>query len=252
MTNVEVRAVLDVLHTQFGRTIERRHIGDKTYYDLGSIGGAAVAMVQSEMGSGGLGAALLTVQKGIDALDPVAVIMVGIAFGADPKKQRIGDVLVARQLMLYEPQRLGQTKEGTLEVRARGDRSPASLALLDKFRSGVLDWQPPAASVGLRGTATPQVHFGLIVSGEKLVDNQGFRDQLLRIEPDAIGGEMEGAGLYVVAHDRKVDWILVKAICDWADGNKGRNKTQRQQLAAQNAAEFVFHVLKLGGIAQLA
>lgn len=250
VTDVEVRAVLDVLHAQFNRSFIRRHVGDKTYYDLGSIGGAAVAMVQSEMGAGGLGAALLTVQKGIDALKPVAVIMVGIAFGTDPKKQRIGDVLVARQLMPYEPQRLGQTKAGALELRARGDRSPASPGLLDKFRSGVLDWRPPTASSELRGAVIPKVHFGLVVSGEKLVDNQAFRDQLLRIEPDAIGGEMEGAGLYVAAYDRNVAWILVKAICDWADGNKGRNKKQRQRLAAKNAVEFVFHVLKLGGITQ--
>ncbi len=55
---------------------------------------------------------------------------------------------------------------------------------------------------------------------------------------------MEGAGLYVAAHDAKVDWILVKAICDWADGNKDDTA---QALAARNAAEFVLHVLNLGG-----
>src|SRR5690242_7912080 len=105
VTDVEARAVSDVLRSQFGRTFERRHVGDKTYYDLGVIGGAAVVMVQSEMGSGGPGAALPTVLKGIDALDPAGVIMVGIAFGVNPKQQRIGDVLVARQIVLYEPQR---------------------------------------------------------------------------------------------------------------------------------------------------
>jgi len=262
VTDVEVRAVLDVLRVQFGRTIERRHIGDKTYYDLGVIGGATVAMVQSEMGIAGLGAALLTVQKGIEALDPAAVIMVGIAFGVNPKQQRIGDVLVAGQLLVYEPQWVGQAKTGTLVLRPRGDRSAASSRLLDKFRSGVLDWRHPdpgaapqtaatseaSQPASTRAEAPPQVHFGLILSGEKLIDNQDFRDQLLLIEPEAIGGEMEGAGLYVAAHDRKVDWILVKAICDWADGNKARNRKQRQQLAARNAAEFVFHVLQLGGL----
>jgi hypothetical protein len=87
----------------------------------------------------------------------------------------------------------------------------------------------------------------LLLSGDKLVDRQDFRDQLCALEPEAIGGEMEGAGLYAVAKREKVDWILVKAICDYADGNKAQDKDKRQQTAARNAARFVFHVLRQGG-----
>jgi len=38
------------------------------------------------------------------------------------------------------------------------------------------------------------------------------------------------------AQRNKVDWILVKAICDWADGNKHQNKSRCQNEAAENAA----------------
>jgi len=86
------------------------------------------------------------------------------------------------------------------------------------------------------------VEFGLILSGEKLIADQTFRDQLIKLEPESIGGDMEGAGLYIAAVDAKVDWILVKAICDWADGKKNDDA---QQLAACNAAKFVCHVLQL-------
>jgi nucleoside phosphorylase len=259
VTEVEARAVFDALYEQDGRNAVRRPIGGKIYYDLGLIGGAAVWMVQSEMGAGGLGAALLTVQKGIDALAPAGIIMVGIAFGVNPKKQRIGDILVARQIMLYDLQRVGQTSSGQLDVRLRGDRPSASAWLLDACRSGALDWQHPlpgghnpvtSDSPSPLGNAAPaKVRFGLMLSGEKLIDNEQMRDQLLAHEPEAIGGEMEGAGLYVAASDRKVDWILIKAICDWADGNKARNKEQRQQIAARQAAQFVCHVLAQGGLA---
>ncbi len=57
---------------------------------------------------------------------------------------------------------------------------------------------------------------------------------------------MEGMGLYDAASEKHVDWILIKAICDWADGNKGRNKDENQQLAAENAARFVLHVIGQG------
>ena len=73
-------------------------------------------------------------------------------------------------------------------------------------------------------TALTGLSFGTILSGAKLVDSMDFRQQLRALEPEAIGGEMEGAGLYVACHDLKVDWILVKAICDFADGQKSRNK----------------------------
>ncbi|GAB4200683.1 MAG: hypothetical protein OHK0022_22000 [Roseiflexaceae bacterium] len=79
------------------------------------------------------------------------------------------------------------------------------------------------------------------------MDNLAFRNQLLAIEPEAIGGEMEGAGLYLAAHDAQVPWMLVKAICDWADGNKGEDKAARQALAAQNAATFTLHTIAQGG-----
>jgi hypothetical protein len=54
---------------------------------------------------------------------------------------------------------------------------------------------------------------------------------------------MEGAGLYVACLAAKKDWILVKAVCDWADGNKCEDKTERQLKAARNAAHFVWHAL---------
>ena len=84
----------------------------------------------------------------------------------------------------------------------------------------------------------------MILSGEKLIDNIDYRDQLLKLDNEAVGGEMEGAGLYVSSHDHKVDWIVIKAICDWADGNKKKNKTRRQKKAAKNAAEFLVESLK--------
>lgn len=49
-------------------------------------------------------------------------------------------------------------------------------------------------------------------------------DQLRKLAPEAPGGEMEGTGLYSAAQRKKVDWLLVKAVCDWADGKKERTR----------------------------
>jgi nucleoside phosphorylase len=196
------------------------------------------------MGSGTPGGALSAIGRAIDTLKPGAVVMVGIAFGVNPRQQRIGDVLVARQLSLYDLQRVGTGAEGQFEIVLRGDRPSAPGSLLEQFRHGALGWPPTPQDAGGQ---PPRVHFGLVLSGDKLIDHQDFSGQLLRFEREAIGGEMEGAGLYIAASERRVDWMLVKAICDWADGKKGRNKDQHQEHAARNAAQFTLHTIQQGG-----
>lgn len=239
VTEVEAKAVLDLFpHAQV------RFIGERAYHDLGTIGNARTLMIQSWMGAGGPGGSLFTVAEGIRAVSPSAVVMVGIAFGLYPKQQHIGDILVSQQLLGYDLQRVSTSMDGKLSIHARGDRVSASVRLADRFRAGKLrssfqDWAKP-----------PGIEFGLVFSGSKLIDNQDFRDQLRSIAPEAIGGEMEGAGLYDAAHRYKVDWILVKAICDWADGKKHFKKEERQKLAAENAARFVIEIIQQGGFVE--
>lgn len=234
VTRVETQAVREVFKAATGQNDKTVEIDGKIYRELGTVNGARVFLVRSEMGAAGLGAALQTVDKGIKALSPAAVIMVGIAFGVDSSKQAIGSILVSQRLMLYDLQRVGTNKSGKPTIISRGDRPTASPWLIDRFRAADDDWDQSRA----------KLQFGLILSGEKLVDNMDFRRQILTLEPEAIGGEMEAAGLYVACQDAKVDWILVKGICDWADGKKEEDRDKRQQLAAGNAAAFVLHMLK--------
>ena len=224
-TKVEAQAVLNTFAPD--KTWKRQPIGNHTYYSLGQHGEAPAFMVQSEMGTATPGGAMLTVRQAIQDLRPQAVVMCGIAFGLRRDKQKLGDILISKQLQYYEPQKVDQQKG----LITRGDRATASERLLDRCRSADIDWE-----------GAP-VHFGLVMSGEKLVNDPNFRDGLLRAEPEAIGGEMEGAGLYAAAREAKVDWILIKAICDWGDGKKN---DKAQQSAAQNAAQFVLHVVQLG------
>ncbi len=227
-TKVEAQAVLEIFSKASDKAWTRQVIKSKTYYSLGIHGGVPVFMVQSEVGTATPSGSVLTIHQAILDLDPQAVIMCGIAFGLRPDRQQLGDILVARQILYYGSQKV-DLQRGQIP---RGDRTTASERLLDRFRSGDIDWQ------GV------QTHFGLVLSDERLVNDPDLIDLFLKTEPEAIGGDMEGAGLYSAAHKTKVDWILVKAICDWADGSKNSDV---QLLAAHNAAEFVLYVLQLGG-----
>lgn len=235
VTPVESKAVIQTFEPATGQKAKPTSLDGRIYFDLGMVNGAHVFLTQSEMGTGGLDASLQTTTKAIEALNPAAVIMVGIAFGMDETKQAIGDILVTESLRLYDLQRVG-TKDGQPQIVLRGDRPHASPWLINHFKSAELLWDGA------------KVRFGVVLTGEKLVDNLDFRAQLHAFEPEAIGGEMEGGGLYVACQDKKVDWLLIKAICDWADGNKGQDKDARQQTAATHAAAFALHALQFAEI----
>jgi WD40 repeat protein/nucleoside phosphorylase len=230
-THVETRAVLDLFSEKLGLAFERYLTSRRTYFDLGILNNQArIFLAESGMGAD---KAYLAAEQGIEDLKPSAVVMVGIAFGITREEQSVGDILVSMQIRDYEPQKVRPGRLGKLEIILRGERVSASESLVDKFSGATHDWQGSS------------VHFGLILSGAKLINHRGFKDELAKFEPEAIGGEMEAMGLYrAVSHSsKKVEWILVKAICDWADGFKDKNKQQYQLQAARNAAEYLVHVL---------
>jgi nucleoside phosphorylase len=232
-TKVETVALLDAFGFPAGTQPPRRTIGQIVYYDLGEHGGASAWLVQTaNTGTIGPGGATLIILEGIDTLDPYWVVLVGIAFGVDETKQKLGDVLIADRIQTYELQRVG-THEGQLRLHDRNVTVTPSHALLIRLTSAELD-------------AAVNVTQGLMLTGEKLVDNVDFRASLLKIAEEAIGGEMEAAGLWASAGLRKRDWGIVKAICDWGDGNKNTDKAARQADAAGNSAAFVAHATREG------
>ncbi|HSW26844.1 MAG TPA: NACHT domain-containing protein, partial [Burkholderiaceae bacterium] len=199
------------------------------------------------MGSGNPGAALVRVTNAIHAWAPQVVIGVGVGFGCRPEEHRFGDVLVSKQIQCYESQRVNtraKTK-GAVALTLRGDRVTSSTDWLRMVRS--------TDNARERDTPHwPKLRFGLLLSGEKLIDNASFRDQLvLATGGEAIGGEMEAAGIYVACAENRCDWLIVKAISDWADGRKAgttsdekKRDDERQRAAAANAATVVWAALR--------
>jgi nucleoside phosphorylase len=121
------------------------------------------------MGSDTVGGSMLTTRNAILEVRPASVIMCGIAFGVDSAKQKIGDVVVSQQLQAYDLQRIGTDSSGDRLLVLRGDKVTCSELLLDRFRTAELGWR-----------AAP-VKFGLMLSGQKLIDNIDYREELKRL-----------------------------------------------------------------------
>jgi nucleoside phosphorylase len=198
-----------------------------TYY-LGRFGAFTAVVVLSNMGSSGAGGSTLCVNSTISTWKPRVVILPGIAFGASRKKYQPGDVLVAEHVIPYENQRIGD------ETIFRNPVPPSSTPLFNRFRNA-LGWR------FVRPDDSPcKQHVGPLLSGEKLVDNLEFKEYLLKQYPNAIGGEMEGAGLWSAASRHRIEWIIVKGVCDWGDGRK---HNEYQSLAAAASVSLCQNVL---------
>jgi WD40 repeat protein/nucleoside phosphorylase/uncharacterized protein YjbI with pentapeptide repeats len=213
------------------------------YNDLGIVGDYVVIHTLCEMGTANPGAALVRVGRAIQDLRPQVVIGVGVGFGVKPSKQRFGDVLVSKQIHCYESRRVNA--DGNFALR--GDRVTASTFWLKRMRNVDNARNRDSAAIW------PKLHFGLVLSGEELVDNTQHRDELVRLTGgEAIGGDMEAAGIYVACDEHRCEWLLVKAISDWADGYKAGSTAdeqdqddQRQRQAAANAALAVWACLAM-------
>lgn len=201
---------------------------------LGRLGRHAVVLCMCSAGASGRDSAQIVTAEVLRFWKSAALIMVGIAFGRGPDRQKIGDVLVSERIIAYEPERIGSAATIT-----RGQEFLPSARLYNSFRNADVDWcfRDPTGS-----NCTP--HFGSLLSGEKLIDDPSFKTQLFEKHPTAIGGEMEGVGVAACAMRQKRDWILVKSICDWADGMKS---DLHQGFAAAAAVSFVRHVLSQAG-----
>lgn len=207
---------------------------NNTYF-VGRLGQYPVVLCMCAMGASGRDSAQIVTGEVIRFWKPSALIMLGIAFGKDPDRQRIGDVLISERIIAYEPERVGV--EASV---SRGQHFLAGARLLDRFRNFTMGWEfrDPTG-----GRCEPRP--GAILSGEKLIDNPDFKALLFERHPYAIGGEMEGVGLAAAAERERREWILVKGICDWADGEK---TDDHQGFAAASSMSLVRHVLSQPGV----
>jgi len=190
-TEIEREAIL---HVANGVQCSVEHSKDKTYFELGEIGGAFVCVVQSEMGSNSSGGSFQTVTSAIQDRSPSCVIMVGIAWGAkhdwtntSPGDQEIGDILVSKQLADYGSRKVWTDEKGEARTIRRGLIVPGSSFILERLQAH--RWKKSS------------VQFGLLLSGSELIDNLAYRNEVLGDFPEALGGEMEGYGVYLACNE---------------------------------------------------
>lgn len=219
----EFRNIINIAE-EYGFPLYRQVIGNNTFH-IHTSEDFSLYIVKCEAGSLGSASSILTLTDAITNINIDTIIFSGIAFGNYTKRngdQNIGDILVSKQLWNYES---GKVDNNYI---SRGDKCSATPWLLDRFQNSALKWE------------TSEIHFGVIASGEKLVNSEEFVMKLMNQESELIGGEMEGVGLVSVAERYRKDWILIKGISDWGVG-----KTDTDQIdVAKKTFRYVFQTIK--------
>ena len=237
-TEVELRGVMGYLEPKDGNekiieTYTNAEAGQKRFY-IGKYGQCPVIVGMSAPGKAQQGpiAACNTTTKLMEAFKPRYVIAVGICYGIDKSKTSSGDVIVANLICDYTCLRVGD--KDTLQPR--GGTPPVGATLLQVF----------GAPIGYSHTQDGidvKVHCGPFISRPDLVDNPIYKEQLKGLKPDALGGEMEGAGIMAAIENASyvgVEAIVIKAICDWGDGKKSE-AADGKDFSSQAAARYVHH-----------
>lgn len=229
-TEIERNVFIEMASRIYNLKYSRDFVGDHTVFFLGHLGGAELLLAKSGMGTEAPHGMTLTASDLVDNLRPDYVVLVGIGFGLKPERQKIGDVLVSRQVQLCDLRKVTDDRE-----ILRGDKAQASTLLLDRFENAEVEWTGPT------------IHVGLILSANVLANSLALIEELRIEHPDAIGGEMEGSGVYCVASKRRIDWIIVKGISDWGFDKDDKN----QSVAATNAVSYMLYTVAMGGLAQI-
>jgi adenosylhomocysteine nucleosidase len=192
---------------------------------LGHLDGRDVVAVLSRIGKV---AAAMTATLLVHEFGAERAIFTGTAGGLHPVAQ-VGDVVVAETLLQHDLD--ASPLFPRHEVPLYGtDRFHAdetlSTALAEAARAMFADADAGTDDADLAldaaqrrgfGIATPRVHAGMVVSGDRSVASASEAAALRQRLPDALAVEMEGAALAQVCHDLGVPFAVVRTISDRAD-----------------------------------
>lgn len=177
---------------------------------------------------------------------PRFVVLIGIAGGIAAKNVKVGDILIADQIVDYELQKL--TPAGP-EVRWDVQRADARLLeACVNFRNEA--WQG-LLRIKRPGRGKPNRHIGPLASGDKVI---AFGDVLAKYRdtwPKLLGVEMEAAGASTAAFQSpaKPGFFMIRGVSDLADENKGASHVKKwRTYACDIAASFAIALLQNGPV----
>ena len=223
MSTLSRTALVSALHDELSGVLavlseaQRQTVAGREFW-VGELHGQPVVAVLSGIGKV---AAATTATLLIECWGVSRIVFTGVAGGLGPGV-RVGDLVLARSLLQHDMDAspLFPRHEIPGYGRSRFDSDPALSDALELACLSALDTvvaELPQATRDAFGLRTPQLHQGLIVSGDRFVSSQAESQRLQAELPDALAVEMEGAAFAQVCHDLQVPLAVLRTVSDRAD-----------------------------------
>jgi nucleoside phosphorylase len=222
----EIRAVIDALKIQYTSTIEDRKSALHGYPYLSATlknrQGEDLNLHLSWLPRYGPQEMTYHLSQVLDEYQPRLAIMTGICAGYRDKVQR-GDLVVAERTFTYD--------NGKFVIDAQGNRIHEHDTTTYQLESRVKqylelfdDWEPLVTA--LERPPSPEEHRRAIryikamASGTAVRADHPFADIRIPVR-DTVAIDMEGAAFgMVMSRHPLIPWLIVKGVCDYADGEK--------------------------------
>lgn len=210
---------------------------DGRKYFIYEVSATLTVICTSFLGMGQINAAL-AVKDAVNYYKVSKVILTGICGGID-REMKYGDIIISDQIVDYE---LAKIKSDDLQVRWNVYRSDFELV------QGMRMFKSDSWSSYLKRVfpdfeyKKPNVYSGIVLSGNKVIANNEEIKRFKKTWVKALAVEMEASGIAAALYQMKnaPSFVMVKAICDFADSEKNDDW---QEYAAYASAIFVLNYI---------
>jgi nucleoside phosphorylase len=201
-------------------------------FDLPSKGRTATRVVFTQATDKGGQSASAVTHDVLAAFQPKLVLLVGVCAGFNERKVSLFDLIVARNVFNYDPERVQPNSAGTRPQVYRTDEQLLRLASY-MYNRGDLNDVLQGASLHIKDYA----------SGEKVIAwrQAPLRARILNLSTDLYGIETEAHGvMHAIWETFKADQFVgagvVKCVSDLGDEKMSVDKDVKQRKAARKAA----------------
>lgn len=238
----EINGVVNLLQNK----VEHR-FGKRIYY-TGTINEQNVVVVYSRIGKV---AAAATVSTLILKFGITALVFTGVAGGIS-NDLKIGDIVIGTELVQHDMDAfpLFPTYEIPLigkSVFKADDKliETTQNAIAHIFEHSFLHQVISAEDLEQFDIKTPQLHLGLIASGDQFFRDQQQKDQLVAGLPQTLCVEMEGAAVAQVCYEFGIPFVIIRTISDAADQHSTIDFTKfTESVSNIYSIELIKHIIK--------
>lgn len=235
----EMKAVIQLLAGRPGYDLEQLPSGADAHTAVfDGPGGRAVRVVATRCLRPGTESALIAYRAMVERFHPSVVALVGIGGGIS-ETVKIGDVVVADQVICYDSRRIGP--DGS---HHRSASQTVDSWIGHRLNSFFVTHQPALRTAD--GELIP-IHHGPIGSGNVVLTaaRSSLREHLKSFNEKVLAVETEAAGLAQAFHEadgKEVPsgWLTIRGISDQANEDKG---SEYHELASRHAAHVLVRLL---------